>query len=396
MQTRRAWLAGGAGAAVAVLGGLGYRGWDRGAWSSGEGSAYAAWGGWQGEAADGARRPVRAAILASNPHDTQPWLFDASGNQVVLYADRARNLGAFDPFRREMHLGLGAAVENLALAAGAFGYAAGVMPAEGALSLSPNDQPAPAARIALTPAPAVQGPLFRAIPDRHTNRGPYRVDQAVPAESLRGFADLVASDTVRVVFIEGQGARRDLGALIVAATRRIVGDPQMSADSARWFRAGRRDIAAHRDGVTVDAAGVSPFRAAAAKLLPELDPRSADQYWLSITSDTQVPTAAGFGLLLVRDRLDMRSAIEAGRAWQRLHLAVTAAGLAAQPLNQPVECMDRDAMLGRADEFGPEIARLAQAPGWEPTFVFRLGAAERAAGPSPRRALEDVLAHPLA
>jgi len=52
-------------------------------------------------------------------------------------------------------------------------------------------------------------------------------------------------------------------------------------------------------------------------------------------------------MLLVRDRLDMRTAIQAGRAWQRLHLAATANGLAAQPLNQPVEWIDRAAMLGR-------------------------------------------------
>jgi len=93
----------------------------------------------------------------------------------------------------------------------------------------------------------------------------------------------------------------------------------------------------------------------------------------------------------VRDRLDMRSAIEAGRAWQRLHLAATAEGLAAQPLNQPVERIDRDAMLGKPDGFGPALAKLAGLPGWEPTFVFRLGIPERAAGPSPRRALDEVM-----
>src|ERR1700730_9352439 len=135
----------------------------------------------------------------------------------------------------------------------------------------------------------------------------------------------------------------------------------MSADSARWFRTGRREIAAHRDGVTLDTAGLSPLMVAAAKLLPDMDAKSADQYWLSITRD-QVRTAPVLGILLVRDRLDMRSAIVAGRAWQRLHLAATAEGLAAQPLNQPIESIDRDAMLGRAGSFGSAIAKFADAP----------------------------------
>jgi len=389
MQTRRALLTGGV--AALALGGLAYRGWDRGLWSAGEGPAYAPWGDWQGDVADGVKRPLRAAILAANPHDTQPWLFEVAENAVTLFADRARNLGTFDPFRREMHLGLGAAIENLVLAARAFGLAAKVTPAEGALSLSPDDAPALAAHVAFTPAPAARDALFDAIPNRHTNRGPYRVDQSVGAEILRRFGDLLAGDTVRVVFVDDKHARAELGALIVEATNRIVGDSQMSADSARWFRTGRREIAAHRDGVTADTAGLSPLMTAASKLLPDLDAKSADQYWLSMTRDTQVPTAPVLGVLLVRDRLDMRSAIEAGRAWQRLHLAATAQGLAAQPLNQPVEWIDRDAMLGRADSLGPAIVRFAEAPGWEPTFMFRLGVAERAAGPSPRRALEDVL-----
>jgi len=97
------------------------------------------------------------------------------------------------------------------------------------------------------------------------------------------------------------------------------------------------------------------------------------------------------GIVFVRDRLAMPAAIAAGRAWQRLHLAATASGLGAQPLNQPVERADRDRALGRSDDFGRELAKFAAEPRWEATFVFRLGVAERAAPPSPRRALEEVV-----
>jgi nitroreductase len=391
MQTRRIFLAGATAIAACALGGLGYRAWDRGVWSGGEGPAYAPWSDWQGTDADGITRPLRAAILAANPHDTQPWAFDVKANTIALFADRARNLGSFDPFRREMHIGLGAALENLVLAARAFGFAATVEPTGGTLSLTPDDTPVPVAHVVLAPAPATPDALFHAIPDRHTNRGRYRADQSIAAESLRRFTDLVTNDRMRVVFIEDKHVRADLGAIIVEATSRIIGDAQMSADSARWFRTGRRDIAAHRDGVTVDTAGTSAFVTAASKFLPDLDAASADRYWLSMTRDTQVPSAPVLGLILVRDRLDMRSAIDAGRAWQRLHLAATAAGLAAQPLNQPIECIDRNAMLGRADSYGPAIAGLTKTPGWESIFMFRLGVAEHAAGPSPRRALHEVL-----
>jgi hypothetical protein len=386
---RRALLAGGA--ATLVLGSLGFRAWYRGVWSSGQGPAYTPWNDWQGNTDKAVRRPIHAAILAANPHDTQPWLFQVKEGAITLFADRARNLGSFDPFRREMHLGLGAAIENLSLAARTVGFSAIINPVEGRLALSPDNSPAAATRIMLRPSTPARGLLFDAIPYRHTNRGAYRSDQPVDVGVLRRFADLVTDDSVRVVFVTDKIARSELAALIIAATVQIVSDPQMSADSAHWFRTGRRDIAAHRDGVTVDTAGASPLLTAIAKLLPDLDGRSADQYWLSTTRDLEVPTAPVLGMLLVRDRLDMRTAIGAGRAWQRLHLALTVAGLAAQPLNQPVECVDRSAMLGRSDSFGPAMRKFAGIPGWEPTFMFRLGVADRAAGPSPRRSLKEVL-----
>ena len=388
---RRALVIGGGAAVGLVCAGSVYRAWDRGVWSSGQGIAYAPWQDWQGQAADGLKRPLRAAILASNPHDTQPWLFGIGDSAITVFADRSRHLGSFDPFRREMHLGLGAAVENLVLAAGAFGWAADVVPADGTLGLSPDDTPVAAVQISLTPMPPARNALFDAIPNRHTHRGPYRADQSVGRERLQRLAALAASDAVRVVFVDDANARGELAALIVAATERIIGDPQMSADSARWYRTGRREIAAHRDGVTIDTAGLSPLVIATAKFMPDLDAQSADRYWLAATKDTELATAPVLGVILVRDRLDMRSAIAAGRAWQRLHLGATAEGLAAQPLNQPVECTDRSAMIGKSDSFGPAIIKLAAAPGWEPTFVFRLGVAERPANRSPRRALSEVL-----
>ena len=390
MFGRRRVLVGG-GALLLALAGLGYRAWDRGVGAEGEGTAYAPWRNWQGGPQDGRLRPLRAAILAANPHDTQPWVFAPGQDAIEVFADRSRNLGSFDPFRREMHLGLGAAIENLSLAARAFGMDAAVEPAQGRLAPGPDDALFRAARVTLTPSKEVRADLFDAVPRRHTNRGPYLPDQKVAPDRLRRLADLAQSDGLRVVFVAEDAARRDLGALIVEATHAIVDDPEMSADSARWFRTGRREVEARRDGVTLDAAGLSPGMTALAKLLPDMSAKTSDAYWLAMTRDVQVPTAPVLGIVFVRDRLDMAHAIAAGRAWQRLHLAATAAGLVAQPLNQPVERADRDEELGRPDHFGAALAQFAREPAWQATFVFRLGVAERPAQPSPRRALEEVV-----
>jgi len=82
---------------------------------------------------------------------------------------------------------------------------------------------------------------------------------------------------------------------------------------------------------------------------------------------------------------------EESRAWQRLHLAATAMGLAAQPLNQPVEMVDRHQQLGRSDEFAGDLQKLARANAWEATFTFRLGYAKDPALAAPRRPLHQVM-----
>jgi nitroreductase len=392
-------IAGGAGAAV--LAALGYRAWDRGVFSFGEGPAFAPWTEWQGRAGEGIVRPLHAAILAANPHDTQPWLFAPHGDSITVYADRARNLGTFDPFRREMHLGLGCAIANLQLAAYMMGFFSHSEPSKGQLDLSPSDAPVAVSRVILRRKNAPETDAFsvgtmtvqelaQAIPRRHTNRGPY-LARRVPSEFLDGWKRWETRSPTRIVFMDDIAARKELTNIIVEATAAIIADPEMSADSARWFRTGAREIAAHRDGVITDTAGLSPIMRVAAKLMPDQDAATADRYWLSMTRDVQTATAPVFGMILVRDRLDMATALEAGSTWQSLHLAATARGLAAQPMNQPVEMVDRNAMLGRKDHFGPALAKLADMPGWEATFVFRLGYAEREALPSPRRPLSDVM-----
>jgi len=86
--------------------------------------------GWKGPMAD--ETDIRwivlsYAILAANPHNTQPWIVDLSGpSSLDLYVDQQRLLPETDPRARQIHISQGTFLENLELAAHQHGYRASI------------------------------------------------------------------------------------------------------------------------------------------------------------------------------------------------------------------------------------------------------------------------------
>jgi len=357
-----------------------------------EGDAYAPWRLWDDPGARGTPLAlVAAGALAANPHNTQPWLFRVGETQIDVLADLSRHLGAVDAFVRELHLGLGCAIENMALAAAPNGLDVAVEIVDGSLlALAERARPVAAARLHLTRRPlSAADALYRAIPVRHTNRYPYDRGRPVPADWL-AFAHGAAEDGARVVLFDDGAARRAFDAAVVEATEAIIADAEMIGDSDRWFRNSPAAVEAHRDGPTLEAAGLSHLTLAYDRLFP-VSPQASRAAWLGQVRNSQLPSAPLTGLIAVSDRYDRRGAIAAGRLWQRLHLAATAAGAAMQPLNQPIEMIDRERSTARGDAWARRIAALAGADG-QATFAFRVGMPTSAAPPSPRRRLADVVA----
>lgn len=392
-MNRRHFLQGIAGITVVVAGGTVWRARDQGVLGAGTGPAFEPWHNWRDAGATGPLALVRAGILAANPHNTQPWIFHVNEDSVELHADRTRNLGAFDPYLREMHLGLGCAIENMMLAARANGYAPALELAGGTLGpIAAQPERARVARIGLSPGAPVEDARHDAIPHRHTNRGPYIGERPLPSPAKRALAAAADDDdAVDVELFTDSGQLAEWRALIVEATRAIVADDPMVHASEQWFRHSWQAVQTHRDGPTLDAAGLSPMMTAMAKMMPRPSAEANHQYWLDATRDTQVATAPAFGLIRVTDLHDRAQALRAGRIWQRMHLRATVEGLAMQPLNQPVERVDRERRLGTEPSAARALARLTGTTDRQPTFVFRAGYPAREAPPSPRRPVEQVL-----
>jgi hypothetical protein len=383
---RRGFLKGAAlGGAGLVLGGGGWRAHQAGLIVPDD-TAFAPWSALAGARPGDPAGLAAAAILASTPHNTQPWRIGRGDGILVVAADTERHLGAFDPYRREMWIGLGAAVANAEVAAGGLGFA--------------TDEPrvfdlgaAGAGRVELpfASAAAAPHPLADALPRRRTNRGPYEAGD-VPGGVMERIAALAGRvDGARLTFlsrVSRPGAAFAEGT--VRATGAIVADAPMSHDGHVWYRANARAVARYRDGVSIPTAGLSSLMSTLGQMLPAPDAATSGRYWLASTRD-QVAGAAGFGLIVVDDLHSRRGQVAAGRLWQRLHLAMTLEGLAAQPMNQLPELVDRDRQLGR-DRGWQALLRSISGGEGAVTFAFRFGRPLRQVPHSARRPLEWVSA----
>jgi hypothetical protein len=374
----------GTGTLVLVAGGGVWRAADQGVFSTGEGPAYAPWDDWR-TTTRGPLDLVRAAILAANPHNSQPWLFHVTQTQIDLFADYRRNLGTVDPFLHEMHIGLGCALENLLLSAAANGYSTQV-------TLLPDAADATlVARIGLTRGNVPVSDLYSFIPQRHTNRYPYDTGHPVTSATLDALSALGDDPDVKVFWFASPDIRQRVGTLLLDAANAFVADKTQDAvDTGTWWRGTWQDIQQYRDGITLDAAGLPDLTRALGKMLPSVSVEQQDSSFLQNTAD-QVKTAGAFGFLAVRNGQDRKQQVSAGRLWARMHLWATKEGLAMQPLNQATERAAREVVLGSTPHFGTSLQTLVDDPAWLTLLTFRVGYSTHEGLRSPRRALNDVV-----
>ena len=382
--SRRRLLEFGGATLLLCAGGAVLRSVEQGVFAVGTGPAYEPWRSWRGAKTAG-ERIVAAAILAANPHNSQPWIFRLSAGAIDLYADPTRQIGVIDPLRREMYIGLGCAVENMRLAAAAEGLAVTV-------TLMPDASDVThAARLSLTAAAADASELYAAIAHRATNRAAYDVARGVAPAVFDAIDALVTEPDVRLLWFRDDTARGRFGAVAVRSTEALIADEQQSIDSARWWRHDWSVLQAQADGITLDAQGLGGVVSALAKLMPDLPRHRADAIFLRNVREIMVPTAAAFGMFAVRDRASPAQRLRCGQAWQRIHLWGTTRGLAMQPLNQMCERVDRELQLGSEPAFGKALAALIDDGGWQGIMPFRLGYPTLRAIHSPRRGADQVI-----
>ncbi|GAB4338798.1 MAG: nitroreductase family protein [Candidatus Abyssubacteria bacterium] len=373
--TRRAFLTGTGATLILAAGGMVWRA-ESGVFTAEEGPAYELWKQQWPPTEKGPESLVAAAVLAANPHNSQPWLFRVQEDRIFLYADRSRKLEAIDPDERELMLGLGCALENLALAADAHGY-------ETDTALLPEGpQSDLVAEAGLRPAEPAPSSFYHMIPRRRTNRARYS-GKPIPGNDLADLAKLAEADPgLQLHLFVEEKARGPVGDLIVRACEIQANDSAQHAETASWFRKSEEEIARHGDGITIDAGGSPYLMRVLAKLVISDKMIQGPSFGKAFVKSTQrqVASASAFAVISGEDKTPA-SCLRAGRLYQRIHLWATGRGIALHPMNYPLE---------NRPELREEVVSVFGATGHEALIPFRLGYGP-AVPHSPRRALDDVM-----
>ena len=312
---------------------------------------------------------LRAAVAAPSLHNTQPWRFRVwpAAGVIELAADPARMLPSADPHGRAAHIGCGAALFNLRVAAAVAGLAPEVR------LLPDPGQPLLLAGIRLTgrhEATPWERELVAAIPRRQTNRGPFS-NRAVPP-GIRAELDQAARLERGILHLLDRGEAARVRRLAADAERDMLADPGYRAELARWV-GGQRD----RDGIPDSALGPrspeggDPVR----DFTPERHPGSAGYAWFE-----QQPQLA---VLSVRSG-GAGGWLAAGQALQRVWLTATCRGISMCPLTIPLETAE--AWLVRDPRSGAE----------QPQMILRIGYGLPMPAGAPRRPVTDVAEWPQA
>ncbi len=351
--------------------------------------AIAAWNGPAADTADVRRWILSYAILAPHSHNLQSWLVDLrQPGEIMLYCDLTRLLPETDPQSRQIMMSQGTFLELLDLAAKQKGLRADItLFPQGEFGPATLDQ-RPVARIVLVADAGIKpDPLFADILKRHTNREAYEMREPA-AGALQAIAAGVASFPLRAGFVGT--SQPDLlqqhRAIAMEAWRIELVTPRTVLESFKVLRVGPREIAEHRDGLTINTPMVRTLTA-----LGLFDRSKAPGPDDTATTgqikdfNTKIAATPAF-FWLVTEGNGRKTQVNAGRAYVRAQLAATAQGLAMQPLSQALQEYPEQAKPYA------DIHALLQAP--QPRYTVqmwaRLGYAPRV-GPSPRRGLQSHL-----
>lgn len=314
-------------------------------------------------------RLLTAATAAPSGHNTQPWQFQVTDEEVRIIPDLSRQLPVVDPDDHGLFISLGCALENLVVAAGAEGYRAEV-------DYAGLEQDRRFLIVHLRPGEAAEGKaLSEAISERQSTRRPYD-GRAIPLADLQRLEAASRREGIGIHLFTEPARIEPVIELVEEGNRLQFSDPAFVDELISWIRFNGREVESHQDGLTHSAMGLPSTPRWLGRLMMKTVATPRGQ---ARSAARDVRSSAAMMLFSV-ERDDPRGWVDLGRSFERVALTATTLDMKHAHVNMPCEVPalreDLQRHLGLGDA--------------HPLLLLRLGYAEPMPR-SPRRPLDHVL-----
>lgn len=274
-------------------------------------------------------RMAQAGALAPSGDNLQPWSFRADGDALLVKHDSQRDLSLFNVQHLASFIALGAALENIVIAASSEGYDTEV---EYFLDEKNADL---IARIGFEPG-AAKDPLADYLEKRCTNRKPYAA-RPIDAEIVgRLTATTKRFPKVDLLWVQDKSRLERLGRIVARADRLIFENPRIHGHLFSTIRWTREEVERTRDGLPVESlelgrVGSLGLRSLKRWYTVEFLNRFGFSKAAARHSLVLMQRCSAAGLIMAPDT-SRSSFLDCGRAFQRIWLQATKENLSVQPM----------------------------------------------------------------
>ncbi len=272
------------------------------------------------------------ASLAGSSHNSQPWKAEVYANDSILvFFDTSRLLDVVDPKGIELCISVGAFIENLDIAANAFGYKTDIKLFEMKINSS-----LPAASIKLLKTGLPQKlEYLKELELRTTLRIPF--DTMVISKIDR--ERLVSIAPENIIFFPTNStdgrfiAKKELEAYTIQAYQKDAQD-----ELASWMRFSDKDVNSKRDGLTPAGMGIKGIGGIVVRNFMKPEDSKKESFVQSGVEKTQkqVQNCGGW-IIISTEKEDPIEWINIGRIYERMNIQCRSLNLGFHPMNQVIE-----------------------------------------------------------
>jgi hypothetical protein len=342
--------------------------------------------------ADFFARMTHAAGLAPSGDNLQPWSFGVDGDALLVRHDPTRDRSIFNVKYLASFIALGAAIENITIAASEEEYQAQV-------AYFPNgERDEIVGRISF--APGGQPDTLETVLDRRcTNRRTYQRRSIAP-EILAALDPSKAFPLVNLSWIEESLRMWQLGKLVARADRLLFENQQIHNHLFSTLRWDRNEVERTRDGLPIESLELGKLGSIAFRCLSNWALVNFINHFgfskIASTNSVKLMRRCSAAGLITVPTTSPASFLEAGRVFQRLWLSATQVNLALQPMTAIIflqlrsRLMDYNGLTKEqiivADGLCHDLKRFFALPEDRvPAMLFRIGFAAAPSGRTIRR-----------